>query len=176
MPDLAGPFAVASILLIVGGAAKARRPDDTARAMRALGLPASPVFVRLFAAGETVIGAGALLAGGRALATLVAVSYFGFFAFVVLAMLRGGVLSSCGCFGSTDTPPTIVHLLVNLGLAAVSLAIVADPPGPLLDGLRGQPLIGLPFLVLTGCCVWLAYAAVAILPTASRRAVARDAA
>jgi hypothetical protein len=175
MSVLAGPFAVASILLVVGGATKARRPHDTARAIRALRLPSPPVFVRLLAVGEMGIGAGALLAGGRAAALLVAASYLGFSGFVVLAMLRGGVLSSCGCFGSTDTPPTIVHLLVTLGLAAASVATVADPVGPLIDGLRGQPLVGLPFLILTGCCVWLAYAAVAILPTASRRAVTRDA-
>ena len=31
--------------------------------------------------------------------------YAGFTAFVVLALRRGGVLSSCGCFGRADTPP-----------------------------------------------------------------------
>jgi uncharacterized membrane protein YphA (DoxX/SURF4 family) len=175
MPVLAGPFAVASVLLLVGGAAKARHPDDTARAIRALGLPSPAVLVRLFALGEMVIGAAALLVGGRVAALLVAASYIGFSAFVALAMLRGGVLSSCGCFGSTDTPPTIVHLLVTLGLAAVSLVTAADPVGPLLDGLRGQPLAGLPFVLLTGCSVWLAYAALALLPRASWSAATRRA-
>jgi hypothetical protein len=175
MPVLAGPFAVASLLLVVGGAAKVRRPDDTARAFRALGVLSSPPLVRLLAAGEMAVGAAALLAGGRLVTVLVAASYLGFSAFVLLAMLRGGVLSSCGCFGSTDTPPTFVHVLVTLGLAAVSLATVADPVGPLLDGLSGQPLIGLPFLALIGCCVWMAYAALAILPRAGRRAVMRHA-
>jgi hypothetical protein len=37
----------------------------------------------------------------------------------------------------------------------------------LLTALRDQPLAGIPFLFLTGCCVWFAYAALAILPRTS---------
>ena len=39
--------------------------------------------------------------------------YAGFTAFVVIALRRGGVLSSCGCFGRADTPPTRAHALVT---------------------------------------------------------------
>ena len=38
MSVLAGPFAIAAVLLAVGGAAKAVRPRDTAQALTAVGM------------------------------------------------------------------------------------------------------------------------------------------
>ena len=40
MSVFAGPFAIATATLALGGALKAFEPGDTAHAMRALGLPA----------------------------------------------------------------------------------------------------------------------------------------
>ena len=107
---------------------------------------------------------GALAGGGRLAWLLVAGAYLGFACFVVLAMSRGGAVSSCGCFGTSDTPPTLVHVLVTISASAVAFATAFRPPGPLPGALADMPLLGLPFLFVTGCCVWFAFAAVAVLP------------
>jgi hypothetical protein len=162
---LAGPFTIAAVLLAVGGALKAVRPRDTAQALTAVGLrfpaffPARAV-VRAGGAVEAVIGAGALLTGGPLFAALVAVSYLVFAAFVVVALRSGAPISSCGCFGKVDTPPSVVHVVVDLVAAAVALgaAVVGDVALP--DVLRDQPLLGIPFLLLVviGCSlVFLAF-------------------
>jgi hypothetical protein len=164
MPALGGPAAACAVLLVFGGATKVHRPGDTVRALRALRMPASSLVVRLFALAEVAIGLSLIVAGGRLPALLMALSYLGFTCFVVVAMVRGGAVSSCGCFGTPDTPPTVTHVLVTLAATGVGAAAVVHPVRPLLDGLRHQPLLGVPFLVLTGCAVWFAFVALAVLP------------
>jgi hypothetical protein len=165
MSVLAGPFAIAAVLLAVGGALKAVRPRDTAQALVAVGvrfprvLPARTA-VRIGGVVEAVVGVGALLVGGPVLAALVAVSYLAFAAFVAVALRRHAPISSCGCFGKVDTPPSVVHVVINLAAVAVATgaAVVGDVALP--DVLRDQPLAGVPFvmLVVIGCSlVFLAF-------------------
>jgi hypothetical protein len=164
---LAGPFAIAAVLLAVGGALKAVRPRDTAQALGAVGLRFPSWFsaraaVRVGGVVEAVIGVGALLTGGPVFAALVAASYLAFAAFVFVALRTGAPISSCGCFGKVDTPPSVVHIVINLAAAAVAIgaAIVVDVALP--DVLRDQPLLGIPFLLLIviGCSlVFLAFTA-----------------
>jgi len=171
VPVLSGPMAAFALLLVLGGASKVGRPDNTVRALRDLrvpGLPATAPSVRLLALAEIAIGAAAIAYGGRLPALLMAISYAGFSAFVVIAMVRGGALSSCGCFATPDTPPTVAHLIVTVAAAGVAVAGVVKPVGPLLDNLdrigSTSPVQGGAFVVLTGCCVWFAYVALAVLP------------
>jgi hypothetical protein len=162
---LAGPFTIAAVLLVAGGALKAIRPRDTAQALTAVGLRFPAFFparaaVRVGGAVETVIGAGALLTGGPVFAALVAASYLAFTGFVVVALRSGAPISSCGCFGKVDTPPSVVHVGIDLVAAAVAVgaAVVGDVALP--DVLRDQPLLGIPFLLLVviGCSlVFLAF-------------------
>ena len=164
MSVLAGPFAIATVLLAVGGAAKAVRPRDTAQALTAVGihfprvLPARAV-VRVGGAVEALIGTAALLVGGPVLCALVALSYLAFAGFVVVALRSGSPISSCGCFGKVDTPPSIVHVVLDLAFAGVAAAaVVGDVALP--DVLGDQPLLGIPFLMLLviGCSlVFLAF-------------------
>ena len=159
---------VAAALLGAGGALKVHRPDPTARALREMGLPASPALVRVAAAAEVAIAAGALVDAGRPFAALVAASYLVFAAFVLAALRRGVPLSSCGCFGVQDTPPTAVHLGLTLAAAAAAglvatgwaggggLAEITTMDGSLL--LRGS------FAVLTAAATWFAYVALTALP------------
>ena len=107
MSVLAGPFVIASALLALGGAFKAVDPADTAYALRALGLPHAALLVRAGGAAEVVIGVGALAVGGPVFAALVALSYLAFAGFVVVALHSGSPISSCGCFGKVDTPPSV---------------------------------------------------------------------
>ena len=160
-------MSVAALLLVIGGASKLWRPANTVHALRTLRLPAAALLVRLLAVCEVVIGVAAILIGDRITALLLAASYLGFAGFVVLAMVRGGALSSCGCFGTPDTPPTVIHLVVTLAAAAVSLAAVARPVGHLVRRLPDQPLAGVPFIGLTIASVWFAYTVLAVLPRAT---------
>jgi hypothetical protein len=133
VPPAAGPLAVASLLLVAGGAAKVVRPDTTTKALRALGLPVGPLLVRTGAATELAVGLGALTAGGTVAGVLVAVSYATFVVFVTGALVRGTPLATCACFGESDTPPTALHVIVDLALATGAvLAAATHTAKPLL--------------------------------------------
>jgi hypothetical protein len=159
-----GPFDIAAALLAAAGAAKVLAPHDTTTALRAARLPASEVTVRIGGLAEAAVGVAAIATGGAIAAVLVAVSYAGFAAFVLLALRRDTPLASCGCFGKDDTPPTRLHLVLDLGAVAAAVAVVVDP-GPGLAGvLRDQPLGGVPFLTLVLAGAALAYLALTSLP------------
>lgn len=166
---LAGPYAALAALVVLGGAPKTVRPAATARALASVRLPGSSsprlgLLVRLLGAAEVALGLAALTVGGTVAAVGLAVSYAGFAAFVLLALARGGTVSSCGCFGTPDTPPTRLHLAVNVA-AAVAAALVAADPAPRLGSvLAQQPAAGIPFLALTALATWFAYLALARLP------------
>ena len=164
MTVAAGPFAIAATLLAAGGVLKALRPGDTAHALRTLGLPGSTVLVRLGGLFEAAVGVAALAVGDRTSAVLVAVSYLAFTAFVVLALARDAPISSCGCFGKVDTPPSRVHVGINLAAVAAAAAVAVSPGVGLGHVLAGQPLAGVPFVLLLGCGVGLAYLALTSLP------------
>jgi hypothetical protein len=161
---LAGPFIAAAALLGLAGAGKLRRPAPTGAALRALGLPGGPLLVRAGAAVEVVVAAGAVTTGNRLAAALVAASYLGFTVFVLAAMRRNVPLSSCGCFGRPDTPPSPAHVAVNLTFAAVAASVAGAPVGGLARILDGQPMLGIPFLALTAVSVALAYLSLTLLP------------
>lgn len=164
MIALAGPFAIAASLLALGGASKAARPSDTAHALELFGLPGSRLLVRAGGAAELVIGVGALVYGLRPFAVLVAVSYAAFAAFVALALRRGAPISSCGCFGKADTPPSVVHIAVNVAAALVAVGFAIDPVGGITDVMADQPLVGVPFLLLVAVGVYLTFLTLTLLP------------
>jgi hypothetical protein len=166
---LAGPFAIAAILLSVGGALKAVRPRDTAQALVAVGMRfprflTARTAVRLGGALEAVVGVGALLTGGAVFAVLLAVSYLGFAVFVAVALRRGAPISSCGCFGKVDTPPSVVHLVLNVGAIVTATAVALGPGGGIGEVLADQDLLGLPFLLLVAIATYAAFLALTVLP------------
>ena len=154
---LCGPYLVAAGLLAVAGAEKAWHPDATRRALVAAGWPGRRSAVRLGGAFEAVLGVAAIVAGGPVAAAAVAASYLLLAGFVLFALTRGTPLSSCGCFGQVDTPPTAGHLAVNLGAAAVAAGVAAGRRVTIAGAVHGQPLHGVPFVVLTGTCGYLVY-------------------
>jgi len=173
--ELIGPYLAACLLLAVAGVAKALRPTDTARAVSAvvpMSLVASRPLVRAGAVVEAAVGAVALAHPSPESAGLVALSYLGFAGFVAVVLARGGPLATCGCFGKPDTPATRFHVVVNLALA-VSAAVVAATvnPGWLPALLSGQPGHGVPLVLLSLLCAWLAFLALSRLAElgASRR-------
>lgn len=164
MTAAAGPFAIAAVLLVIGGLLKGVRPDDTATALRESGLPGSPILVRVGGLVEAAIGAAALVTGSRLAAVLVAASYLAFAAFVAVALRRHTPLATCGCFGKEDSPPTRFHVVFTAAAAAAGVAVAVQPGVGLGTIVRHQPLAGVPFLVLLVCGVVFAYLALTQVP------------
>lgn len=161
---LAGPFAAFALLLAFAGGAKALRPLPTVRALREAGLPSASWMVRLLGGGEAVLAVVALVVAGPVPAALVALSYAGFAAFIGYARARGVSISSCGCFGKPDTPPTAAHLVVNIAAALVALGVALAPGRSPLGVLAHSPAGGVPFTALVLVIAGLGYLALAEWP------------
>lgn len=168
MHALTGPVVVAAGLLAAAGAPKIARPVPAVGALRSVGVRVPRVAVRVFGAAETVLGLVVLLAGGRVATALVAASYAGFTGFVAVALRRGGAVSSCGCVGRADTPPTVTHLAVTGGLAVLTAAGAATgAPAGIPASLSHSPGPTVAVLVLAAVAGWFAWLALAELPRLS---------
>ena len=172
-PALVVPYAAAAVLLGVAGLPKVRDPGDLVRAVRSVGMPFGRSAVRVFAVAEVLVAAAAVVVPSRLTAALLALMYAGFTAFVVTALRRGGVLSSCGCFGKADTPPTRAHALVTGAASLVGVLVALARPGAgawseLRDSGAGV-VIG--FLALVALVAFLAWQVMAVLPSVQPVAV-----
>lgn len=166
MTALEGPFSAACALLVLAGGYKILRPNPTTGALRAVRWPAGTGIVRSLGLGEVLLGAAALLSGGRALALAVGLLYVGFTAFVLAALRQGSAIQSCGCFGESETPPTLLHVATNLLLAATAIAAAATGVPALRDVFAGQPVSGAPFVLLVAITVGLVKTLLTDLPRA----------
>jgi hypothetical protein len=164
MSVMAGPFAIAAALLAIGGVMKAFRPRDTANALRGVGLPGWPILVRVGGVVEVVVGVSALVTGRTVSAVLVALSYLLFLGFVLAALRRDVPVASCGCFGKADTPPSRVHIGINLVALTAAATVAVNPGVGVVDTMRVQPLTGIPYVVLVGLGVSLVFVALSSLP------------
>lgn len=176
--ELIGLYLAACLLLVVAGTAKVISPGGTARAlvsMVPLRQETIRIGIRIGSLGEAVLGVAALLFPRTATACLVALSYAVFAAVVAHAWSRDGAIASCGCFGTPDTPATLLHVIVNVGLSVAAGCVAAvGPTGSILSILSEQPLHGLPLMAVSALCAWLIYLAVAVLAAleAARRLTA----
>jgi Methylamine utilisation protein MauE len=182
--ELIGPYLVGCLLLVSAGVMKAVRPDDTARALAPLlpGWLAHMPFGRVRTVLRTVscleagLGLTALVFPRPITASLVAASYLGFAVVVAYARSEGGALASCGCFGTPDTPATMLHVVVDLVLAISGLVVAVTAPtsGSILTVLAHEPLHGWPMVVMIGVGAWLTYLTLSLLGAlqAARLAVA----
>lgn len=176
---VAGPFLAASALLVLAGAPKVLDPQPLLRALRSVGVAGPTVRGRLLSGGvvrvlavvESSAGVAGLLAPSRVTAVLVVAAYVVFSGFLVLALRRGGVVTSCGCFGKADTPATRTHLALTVLLALAALAVLLAPPaGPVWTSATSTATT----LVLLGqaaLLTYLAYVVMAVLPLVTSRAV-----
>lgn len=162
MSALVGPFLVVCVILAVGGAAKIATPLQARRAIRAVGLELPLWSVRLLGAAEIALAGAAALKGGVVLPIAVGMAYLAFAAFVVL-MLRSGVGTSCGCFGSASTPPSNLHIAVNV--AAAAAAVGAAGVDGLVTTLGDQAGAGLPLVALVLVGSYATYLILTALPT-----------
>lgn len=155
---VAAPFLAATVLLGGAGAAKLWKPEYTARALDAAGLPAHRRLVRFGAMLEVVVAVAAVAWPSVITATLVALAYGGFAAFVLVALHQGWALSSCGCFGRPDSRPTYRHAVLNALAAVAAIWWAAGVPSPvrrLFDG--AEPWHGAPLALITLVIAGLAY-------------------
>ncbi len=172
--ELMGPYLIGCTLLVLAGVMKAARPDDTARALVQL-MPTRfsalsqvrrmRTTVRIAATLEAGLGVVAAAVPRSASAALVAASYVVFAGVVAYARSRDGALASCGCFGTPDTPATLVHVVVDLALAiaATLVATAAPTDGTIITALAHQPFDGVPLLVVSAVGAWLTYLTLTML-------------
>ena len=164
MPALTVPSAVVALLLVLAGAGKVVDPTMTVGALRSLRIPASRHAVRIGSAVEIALGGLAFAVGGAGLWWAVAASYLAFGAFVALALRRGTMIGSCGCFGREETPPHAIHVVLDLALVAVAaLTAIVSPAAP-LDAITEQPGTGIGVLALSALALFLLHAAFVELP------------
>ncbi len=163
-------------VLAVGGVAKLRDPQATTPMLQALGLPGSPHAARLLGAVEVGVGVATFLLGGRVLAAAVALLFLGFTVAVLRLRAADGAVS-CGCFGRSSAPPTLIHAAVDLAAAAIAGAATIAASVGFLDLRPELPAAGVPELLLTVLAVWLGVAVLTVLPealVAARRTPASD--
>ena len=124
----------------MAGVAKLSRPAPGAADL--LGFRAPAMLIRLVAGLEAAIGVAALLVGGP-FAWAVGLLYASFAVIVLRAVLAEA--RSCGCFGRLDAPPSRVHVLGNLALAAASFAAAgadAAPVQAVVQSISDRPAVG----------------------------------
>jgi hypothetical protein len=168
MPVHSGPVVALAVLLLIAGAQKVVDPSNTSGALRAAGLPGDLALVRLLGAVEAALAAAFIVTGAPWAAVGAGVSYAGFSWFVANALIKRLPISSCGCLGAAETPPSLVHLVVNLVAVALFALAAIIPVGP-LGGLWGEEMsIVMPYLLFLAAVVYFLYAALTVLPLGFR--------
>ncbi len=166
-------YASAAVLLVVAGAAKLSRPAPGVADL--LGFRAPTPLVRLVGASEAAVGIAALLVGGPA-AWAMGLLYASFAVIVLRAVLVKAGL--CGCFGRLDAPPSRVHVLGNLALAAVSFAAAGTDTAPVqavAQSISDRPAVGAALAVEIVLMAGLGLVAFTALPEALGARTARAA-
>lgn len=106
---------VAALLAVGAGLSKLWSPRPAVTAMRALGLPSGVAAVRLGSLAECAVAVAALVSPSWIARLLLALSYAALLAFVVAA-LRTGRTTDCGCFGAGGAIGRR-HVALNAALA-----------------------------------------------------------
>jgi hypothetical protein len=163
---LAGPFFVAAGLLVAAGALKLRRPEPTARALSAVGLPGRSRAVRCLGATEVLVGALGLFHPVPMVAVLLSAMFVSFAGFLGYTILVKVSLSSCGCLGERELAPNRLHLVLNLAAAAAGLGAALRPFPGVAAFAVSLPYRGVPFLAGLFVAGYLVYVIVAQLPQA----------
>jgi hypothetical protein len=166
-------FAAAAVL-VVAGVGKVARPAGTAAALRAAGLPGTPLLAQLLGGVEIVIGVASLVWGNVVTNAALAAIYAGFAAFAALLLAAQGRSASCGCFGERHTSVHPLHIVVNLAIACIAATGVASPAGGLGELGNHSTADVVAFLALTAAVAVLIYVLIAIVPDRlAARSVAR---
>ncbi len=165
---MAGLLYTIALILVLSGALKVVSPDSAADALTMvlspLGVRVPDFGVRALGAAEMGLGVVGLVVGGSLVALGIAGSYLGFAAVAEILRRQTDAVSSCGCFGRNDTPPSVIHTAVNLVAAAIGFAAVVWPADDVSTVLADQPATGVPFVVLVLLGTYLFFLAFTALP------------
>jgi hypothetical protein len=174
-----GSLNLAAALLLAGaGVAKLTTPGPAVamlrRAWRRLPARAArPGSMRFAGAAELAVALAVVAAGGRWPAVLLAAAY-AVFTGVALRLLRRGSRTSCGCFGRTDSPVGLPHVVVDVSATALAVAAAVRPPGPVGGLFHDGATRGILGVGQAAILAYLAFLAMTALPAlaAERRRVA----
>lgn len=168
LPLIAPLFFLAAGLLVVAGVGKMWRPRPTAQALYAAGLPGSEPAVRGLGLLEIFTGIVALMRPAPWNAVLVAVLYLVFGGFVAFLLWARPAATSCGCSGARETPPSWLHVTMNLAAAIVAFSVAFVGTSSIVDAARALGVLTLP--AATGLTVagWLAVVVVTEVPGSLR--------
>ncbi len=146
--------AVFSLLLVLTGLAKSRRPADTSRALAALGFPNNRLVGLMIGLVEIGVGGVALITGNSMALMAQAALYAAFATWIAVALARDLPIASCGCLGTPDTPPYWGHLVLDVTAALFSLGAALTVSESLLQG-TGAEIIAV--VILVGVGAYLAW-------------------
>src|SRR5689334_16292262 len=118
---LVAPFYLAAGLLVASGIGKLVRPQAAVAALGSAGLRGGAWTARALGSVEIVVGVLALWRPSPTTALAVSVLYLAFAAFLVRLIRRGGA-TTCGCVGSAEAPPSMLHVVLDLVAAVVAVA------------------------------------------------------
>ncbi|MDP6299201.1 MAG: hypothetical protein QF388_07275 [Acidimicrobiales bacterium] len=118
-----GLFFIACQLLAIGGASKMLLPSLTSKTWNLLGFPSSLRFVRFVGALEFASAISAAVVGGIFFPFLIG-GWYAIFFLMTFHLLRMPGAIPCGCFGTSNTPVSIRHLLMNGFFLIVSVIAV----------------------------------------------------
>ena len=163
MTALAGPYFMFATLLLASGIPKLSRPENTTRALEAIGLPPNRNVGRAVGVIEIAVALAVIALGGWLPALAMAILYAGFAGFILYGM-RSTAVSSCGCFGDEDTAPSALHLAVDLMGMTVAAVVAVRPLSHLAAVVGDTPAWGAPLLLLILIGTWLGLLVLTLLP------------
>ena len=165
MEAVAGPVWIAAVLLVLSGAGKVLRPAPTREALQRAALPSRDPIAGLIGAAELLVAGAVLAVGGPLPAAALAITYLAFTAFLLRLRARAGAAASCSCLGgTTSTPVTASHVVLNLVVAALAGVAVLAPVAPAWDVLAATPWSGTVAVALVALGAALARALYTELP------------
>jgi hypothetical protein len=163
-------FFASALLLFLAGIGKLAAPANAARALSAARLPNDRPFVRAFAAYELGLGTACIAIPTRPVAAALAITYAAFAVFLIRLMKIEDPVAGCGCVGGKkETPPSRVHVILNLVAAASSVGALAFSPTSVADLVGDVPVAGVGFIIGTITIAYLAYVMALHLPSVASR-------
>lgn len=168
MPEaLVAPVASLAVILVVAGVAKLWRPRTAVTALRLAGGRGSDEAVRALGLFEIIVGVWWITSSAPLAAIAMAVLFSTFALFTVYVLAAEVPLSSCGCLGVEDAPPTKIHVIVNsLAASLAAMAAVVGVPGFAMTLAAAPPAQSALTLALVVVAVYLWFSAFTYLPRA----------
>jgi hypothetical protein len=138
---------LASALMVVSGVLKLRHPESVIPLLTVIRVPAAMQRGRAVGLLEVALGSAAVVTGAIPIIAAEAVC-FASFALAISYVLAARIpLSSCGCAGARQTPPSVVHVLVDIAATLGTAMAAVVHPTPIGEMWPRLELLGIPTIV-----------------------------